>query len=459
MKRHRIVLSAFVALMVVLVAAPALAQADPSTAARAIQDTGVYVEDGSDLGEAEAAELVSLARNEGERLSIVVLTGNPGSGAVAFGDAVADRLANPGAILVITPDEFGVAGEGDHYDEADFDRAIDAADVVGGDADIARAFVGALTGTAIAGAPAEAATPDNAATSGEGAAAPAPAASGGGGFPWGLLLLVGGGLFLFMVYRRRKQQTAMADQAQVNTARAEIQKQLDAVANDLLDMEDEVRVADRSDIDLLYQTAARTYQEASDALGKAGTAAEFLEITNQLDVAVWQLDSAEALLDGKSPPPKPEPKRLEVPEPVTRRPAPPERRPVPRPDSGGGPLQLPPKPSYPDGGFNRRPSRRSGGGLSPSLIEILIGLGAGALGRRGRSGGGLFPRRTSAPPPRQPTRVPPPPSRTTTSDGRRDDGFLPSPTQRGSVEKPSTRRGSGDGTRGRIRMGRRRRRR
>jgi hypothetical protein len=402
-------------LFVMAGAAPALAQADPGEVARAVRDTGVYVEEGSDLASGEVADLVAEARNQGERLSIVVLAEDPGTGAVAFGDAVVDRLSDAGVILVVTPDDFGVVGEGTVYTEADYAAALDAADLAAGsDTELVRAFVTSLTGVDAATD-----TPEPATTS---------SGDGGGGFPWLLLvvLLVGGLLVFWMVRRGRKQATA-AGEAQLAKARAEIQTQLDAVANDILDIEDEVRVADQDRVDELYQAASQTYQAASEELAAADTPADLLEIANRVEEAVWQLDSAEALLDGKSPPPKPEPKRLEVPAPT---PAP----------SGEGPLGLPPRPSYPSG-YERRPTRRSGG-LSPGLIEMLIALGAGALSSRGRSGGGLFPSRSASGPP------PPVPSR--------DDGFLPSPSRRGTTpSSPPSRRG----TSGRMRMGRRRRRR
>jgi hypothetical protein len=422
--RLRVVVSL---LLAVLPAAPALAaafQPDPSEVARAIRDRGIYVDSGSDLSEGRAAELVAAVRNDGERLSIVVLDEDAATGAVAFGDAVVDRLPNPGLILVVSPGDFGVVGEAEAYTSAELDAALTAAENAGDtDSSLVEAFVASLIGVeAGIDLPAGTAVPEPFDESAVGAN------DGGGGFPWWLVLfLLGGGLFVFWMVRRSRKRAALADEARLAQARAEIQTQLDAVANDILEMEDEVRVADRTQVDELYQAAAQTYQTASEELASADTPAEFLEITNKLDVAVWQLDSVEALLDGKTPPPQPIPKRLE--------PAPTPSPPPPAPSrEGEGGLGLPPKPSYPPSGpdYERRPSRRSGG-LSPSLIEMLIALGAGALGSQQSSRGGLFPRRSSTSPP------PPPP--------------------RPATPPPSSSSSTGKGTGGRIRMGRRRRRR
>lgn len=200
-----------------------------------------------------------------------------------------------------------------------------------------------------------------------------------------------------------------------------------------------MRMADNDRIDALYNEAGETYRNASEALADADTAKEFLDITNDLDLAIWQLDSAEALLDAKVPPPKPEPKRLE---PVVG-----GAGPRPSTQSGGGPLGMPPRPTYPKDGYSRRSTRRSGG-MSPSVIEMLITLGAGALAGRGRGSRSSTGRST--------------PSGTTSTCSGDGGGFLPSPSRRGTSSSRTSRssrtpRSSRRGTGGRIRTGRKRR--
>ncbi len=374
-----------------LIIASAAWAAEPAEVAREIRDDGVFVESGSDLSEADAGNLVAAVRNEGERFSIIVLTESVTGGATTFGDAVVDRLSDPGLIFVLTPDDVAVVGEGVVYTLEEIDDALDLAISVGGtDTDYAFNFVDTLTGavvvTPVPAEPAPQPTPEPAATS-----TPEPSSGGGSGFLWFIVIVGGIGLFIFWMVRRSKQRQELSTENELAAARAEIQEQIDAVANDLLDMEDEVRQANNDRVDDLYNAAGEAYQEASDALAKADTPGEFLDITNDLDLAIWQLDSAEALLDGKAPPPKPTPKRLE---PVITAPS-------PQPQSGGGsgPLGVPPRPSYPKGGgYERRPTRRSRG-MSPSIIEMLITLGAGALANRGRRptmpSARTSPRRTS----------------------------------------------------------------
>ena len=396
--------AAVAAIGVIAGAAPALAQASPDVVAEGIRDDGVFVEEGSDLSEAEAGVLVAAVRNEGERFSLVVLTYDPVGGAVAFGDAVVDRLAASGLVLVLAPGDVGYAGEGEVYTVDDLEAALDAADAAGGDdASYATGFVEALTGSDVA--------------------EPEPVSGGGGSAGLVVFLVIVALLVVGLVWlvRRGKKQVEAADESRVAAARAAIQDQIDAIANDILEMEDEVRLADNTRVDELFAAATTTYQEAADRLGGVAAPPDLLAISNELDTAVWQLDSAEAILDGKEPPPEPEPKRLE----------PASRPPAPNGGAGSGPLGLPPRPTYPSGGYQRRPTRRSGG-WAPGALEILIGLGGLAMARRSRS-----------------------PARGAAGSG---GGFLSSPSRRGSSAGSSATTSARRGTGGRVRGGRRRRR-
>jgi hypothetical protein len=250
------------------------------------------------------------------------------------------------------------------------------------------------------------------------------------------ILIIGGlGLLVFWMIRRSGKQTVNAAAEQMAKARMAVQKQVDAVANDILDMEDEVRVSTNAEVERFYNEASDTYRTVTDLMQKAETPQQLLEISNDLDVAIWQLDCAEAILDGNPKPPRPEPKRME-----------PERRPA------GDRVTVPsPRPDY-----QRRPSRRSSY-LGPGMLEMLIGVAGQVLGgggRRPRGGGlGSMLRRPSS-------------NQTRRADGptaRSGGGVVPGPgapvprssTPRSSTRSTrSTRRRSGGG---RIRGGRRRR--
>lgn len=348
----RLFVSLFCALVLLASGSLALA-ADPGEAADGIADDGVFVERGASATEAEIGALVAVARNEGENLSIVVLSQEPVSGATTFADAVVDRVGRA-LVIVIAPESVGYAGTGDVFTVDDLDTALDAALEEGGDdADFARTFVETLTGQT--------------------AVSPDPGGSGNGGSGFIVLVviavvLVGG--ILWVLNRSRKRAESLSAE-RLAAARAEVQRRIDDVANDLLDLEDEVRVADNARADRFYNEAGATYREVSDALATAHTPADLIDLSNRLDVAIWQLDTAEAILDGTDFPERPEPRSIE-PQPTAERTGPIDTSNLPRPSPA------------------RRTTRRSSYGSGSSMMETLLQLGmAYAAGRSSsqRSGG------------------------------------------------------------------------
>jgi hypothetical protein len=239
------------------------------------------------------------------------------------------------------------------------------------------------------------------------------------------VIIAGLGLLLFWLMRRGNKQTVNAAAEQTAKARTAIQKQVDAIANDILDMEDEVRTAGNPEVDELYHQASDTYRTLEERLQQAGTPQELLDISNELDLAIWRLDCAEAVLDGKSKPAQPEPKRIE-----------------PATTASGDRVTIPaPRPDY-----QRRPSRRSSY-MGSGMMEILIGvagqvLAGGARGRRSGGGlGGLLGTRAGQ-------------RRDTTPTARGGGGVVPGPgspmsrSTRRSTGRPARRRSGGGRTRG-----------
>ena len=322
-----------------------------------------------------------------------------------------------GTVFVLSEDDTGWVSV-DEFTEAELEEAfLVASDAGGSDAAYAANFTGAVFGLDLN----VGSTGDSGSTAGgsndEG---------GGSGFLWFILIVGGLGLLVWWLMRRSKAQAQQATESQFAEARAEIQVQLDGIANDILDMEVEVRGANNDTVDALFDEAGRTYSEASDELAAADTPQELLDLSNKVDLAVWQLDSCEAILDGKEAPPKPQPKKLAPP---------PQPKPSqPAPGGGSSSSSLPPRPSYPK--YQRRSTRRSSG-LSPGMLEMLIGLGAGAMmgRRRGSSRTGY-----------------------SSSSSRSRGGVIPGPSSRGSS---SSRRSSSSRSRRtgrRVRGGGKRRR-
>ncbi len=355
---------------------PALA-AEPSEVADIVADDGVYVEPGSSATSDEISDLVTTLRNEGEAASVVVLAGEPSGGAVTFADAVVDDLGEDNLVLVVAPESYGIAGESSQFSEDEVAAALDVAAGEDSDADLVRRFVSELVGADLLPAPA-----------GPGATDPEPTDTGSGGISWLPIIVIGGLLVVGWLWWRGRSRAAAGSRIDPDLveAKAAVQKQIDAVANDIIDLEDEVRASGNADASAGYRAAGATYNEVTEAYPGVTTPQGLLDLSNRLDEAIWQLDSAEAILDGKPPPPRPQAQVL------------PEK--VPAPDVAGDGAReggsLPPRPDYADGPpprpeYERRDSRRSsyGGG---GLLQILIGLGGMLMSRRGgasSSGGGL----------------------------------------------------------------------
>lgn len=299
MTRRFSVLLVVVGLVLALTSVPALA-AEPLDVAQDLAEQGYSLESGVDIDGAEARELVSAARRAGSAFFLVVLSEDPNGGATFFAEQVlgillANDVTPGGTVAVVTPTEIGYVAQDDIYDSTDLDAAADFANDVGGD-DLryTTAFVQGL-GVDV-GAQVTTTVPGSSSTGGGG---------GGSGFIVFLVIVGVIGLGVWWLARRsRKQQSARSVDA-LTEAKAEIRVQLDAVANDVLDLEDRVRVADNDQADLYYQQASATYSSASDVFEKVTELGQLETVSDALDDAAWQLDAAEAILDGRPVPPKP----------------------------------------------------------------------------------------------------------------------------------------------------------
>jgi hypothetical protein len=385
--------------------------------------TGYHLDSNVSISDSDATQIVSTARDNGSRYYLIVLEDTPLGGNTVYAESVYDELSiDAGTVFVLSPDDVGWFTNDEGFTSADLNAAFQYAnDQSGSDAEYAANFVVGLF--------AEAGTTSNPVTTAAASSSSGSTSGGGGsGLIWFLVIIVGIGLLLFWLVRRGKKQTVNAAAEQMAKVRASVQKQVDDIANDILDMEDEVRVANNPEVHDYYNQASETYRELGDRLQQADTPAELLDISNDLDLAIWQLDCAEALLDGKPKPPEPEPKSIEQPQPE------PDGRvtiPAPRPD------------------YQRRSSRRSSY-MGPGMMDILIGVAgqvlAGGGTSRGRSGGlgGLLGTRSST-------------RRSSTPTARSGGGVIPgpgSPVPRSSTRRTTRRRSGG----GRVRGGGKRRR-
>lgn len=255
----------------------AAAAVDPDQAAREAELRGYYLEPGVgvDIGAMEGL----VADVAGRDLYFVALVETPPGGGDLFADEVLARLGS-GTVVVVSADE--VAAVSSRYGDGDLNRAIDASL----DAfdrtypDGFAAFAAALTASA------------------------EPAAGGAG--RWLVLLVVVGvvGLVAFTLVRSSRRDR-VASAARVEEAKAEIRSQLATVANQILEHSDRVALSQQDRVEELFRQANETYAEVEERLEGAVTVRQLEELSDRLDRARWQLESVDALLEGREPPPEP----------------------------------------------------------------------------------------------------------------------------------------------------------
>ena len=334
--------------ILLVAAALAMLAASPGEVAPEIEAQGYFIESGSNASADVVGDAVADAGFAGGRLYVAVLSEEPASGATFFADAVLDDLGF-GTVFIVAPETVGYASDGSSWSAAELDSAVNASLNGSSDNDVVIRFVESLTGTDVGG----------------GGSGPSGDSGGSGsGFVW-LLVFVGGLAGLFFYLRSRSQKaSATARAGRLEEFRNAAQEKLNAVANDILEMETEVTMSENPEVQQHYKSASAKYTEVVDKVGTVRDTEELLDLTYQLDIAIWELDVAEAYLDGKTPPKKPEPPKLEKPQPPTGR-------------KSGPVITTPTPPAY-----DRRPQRQSSP-TGPDLGNILLAL----LAARGMGGG------------------------------------------------------------------------
>jgi len=332
-----------------------VAAALPAEVAPVLTSNGYFIEAGSDADSGAVSDAVAEARFAGSALSVAVLAVEPSGGATVFAENTLDAMGSVGTVFAVGPETVGWASEGDIYGREQLDSATDAAVSGGSDTEVVQLFVSSLTGKSVGGIQAD----------------------GGAGLGWGwvlLIVIVGGGVLLFW---RASQSSKKRAAENVDRARAAVQERLDDVANDIIDLEGEVALSEDATVREHYDAAASAYTRALDDYEAASGVPQLIAMARELDIAIWNLDSADAILDGEPLPEKPY--SLE-PEPPTRR-APSQAPDGPRssePDVFEVPPSRAPEPAY------RRPQSRRASGTLEMIQGLLIGsmLSSSGGGRR-----------------------------------------------------------------------------
>jgi hypothetical protein len=334
----------------------AFAATEPDDIVDQIELRGYYIDANVDIDINDLERLVADVTD----LYFVGLAEDPAGGADLFASDVLDQVQLEGTVIVVSPGELGArstvfddARLGDALDRSldDFDRSYldgfrDIASSLGRAPDVV-VTTQAATGTA-------------AASGGSG--------SGGSGGLIFLLVIAGVGALIFFMVRKGKRRQQEAFEGRIDEIKAEIRSQLGAVADDILELEDEVLFSDNEQAKDLYAAGSQSYADFEEQLDAATTLAQLDDLAEVLDRSQWQLEAAEALIDGKPMPPQPADRPDFEPPASPQQPRPPARS--PRADLPPD-LQMRRERGEPiDGG--RAPQRRRSGGW-------LGGLGTAAV--------------------------------------------------------------------------------
>lgn len=341
--------------------------ASTSEIANAVEERGGYADPGASVSQGDVEAISRNVRNAGGLLGVVVLDHEPPGGATAY----AEDLLNATTVddvIVVTPEEFGAVSA----TTSDLAAALDAADTgfdAAGDAGLLAAYASERFGEELTASDLTAGADDT---------VESPGKPGSPVVPLAVVGVLGGGAAL-LVHNGRKKKGA--DQVRIlEAARDEVRQDLTVMADRILDLDDEVKLADNADMTLRYAQASEIYSEARETVEILTDPVQLVELDEDVELARWQLETIEAELRGTDAPPKPAPKPEPLPPPAA------SPSPAPRPTSR--------IPDWAQEEVRGRQRTRRGGGI---LGDVLGGMvGGAASGSRSRSGYRTPTRRSSS---------------------------------------------------------------
>lgn len=269
-------------LVLLLTGSPALAQSVPDVS-QELELRRYYIGPGADVSIDELEGLV----DEHPGFGFVALGATPDGGADLFADRLLDAAPSIETVVVLTEDEAGAASA--IYDDAALDRAFDAAFATTGDPylrdfeQVAEALVGSGVSPG-----------DSADTS-----------SGGGISLLWFLALAGIGYFVYRLWANNRQDDRASGRRLIE-ARVELEAQVAVVANQILELSDRPDLASNSQATAHFRTASDIFRSAETRLAAASAPADYASLSDDLDDARWELAAAEALLEGRPVPDRPE---------------------------------------------------------------------------------------------------------------------------------------------------------
>ena len=127
-----------------------------------------------------------------------------------------------------------------------------------------------------------------------------------------LLIAVGGiaiaGVLLYRVYQSRVERTRAdkIERADVASLTEQVEGMLAETANRILDVEGRPGLVVSSEAGDHFHKAVATFTSVDEGLNGATSTYQLRRLVSQLEEALWRLDAAEAVLEGRELPPRPE---------------------------------------------------------------------------------------------------------------------------------------------------------
>jgi hypothetical protein len=291
---HRFTVFFLLLLLALIGPAGAAWAADPVDVADEVDPRGYYIEPGAGVDFEAMEDVVARVTNSETRFYFVALADDPIEGADEFAEEVLALLDQGATVVVISPGEIGARS--DIFSSSELGRAADEAV---GDSDRTYESDFRVFAESLVAEPAGS-TGTTTGSSGGGSSA------GGGGIFIFLAVVAGVIALVFFMTRRAAKQAKQSTSRRFEEAKQEIREQLDAIANEILDLADKVTLSEQNQAEEYFRTASATYQEAQDQLDKATNLAELERLSDQLDTTRWQLEAAEAVVEGRPIPPEPD---------------------------------------------------------------------------------------------------------------------------------------------------------
>ena len=256
--------------------------------ADAVDRTGYFVAD--DVSEALSLDGLAAAN---PTFGYVALDATPPGGARSLAVDLLQR-SSKSTVIVVTATEIGV--ESFDFDDARVQQALDySLDTPG--ASYFDEFDQITAGLSIGAVP-----PGIPVDEGD---SPSPSPSFGIS-GWVLVLgfvVVVGGVALVNVRNDRRNE-ALAT-SRLLSAQEEIRGQMSVIANEILEFSDRIGVEEHPDAVEHFRSASETYDRADELLAAASTRDDLEDLSDELDVARWELAAAEAIVEGETIPPRP----------------------------------------------------------------------------------------------------------------------------------------------------------